>query len=53
MANVYEEFKVHSHELVDKVKEMIHEGNVRRIIIRDEKAIRFWKFRLPLRPSAW
>jgi Domain of unknown function (DUF4342) len=31
-----EEFKVLGQELVDKIKEMIHAGNVRRIIIRDE-----------------
>ena len=30
-----EEFKVLSKELVDKVGEMIHAGNIRRIIIRD------------------
>ena len=31
----YEEIKVVAHELVDKVKELVHEGNVRRIIIKD------------------
>jgi hypothetical protein len=31
-----EEFKVLGKELVDKVQEMIHAGNIRRIIIRDE-----------------
>jgi len=30
-----EEFKVLGKELVDKVREMIHAGNIRRIIIRD------------------
>ena len=32
-----EEFKVESDDLVKTVKEIIHEGNVRRIIIKDEK----------------
>jgi hypothetical protein len=30
-----EEIKVVAHELVDKVRELVHEGNVRRIIIKD------------------
>jgi len=34
--SIFEEIKVLSQELVDKVKELIHEGNVRRIIIKDE-----------------
>jgi len=32
-----EEFKVKGEELIAKVKELIHEGNVRRIIIKDEE----------------
>lgn len=32
----FEEVKVLGNELADKVKELIHEGNVRRIIIKDE-----------------
>lgn len=32
-----EEFRVSSDDLVKKVKEIIHEGNVRRIIVKDEK----------------
>ena len=32
-----EEFKVSSDDLVKTVKKLIHEGNVRRIIIKDEK----------------
>jgi uncharacterized membrane protein YvbJ len=32
-----EEFKVESEDLVKTVKQIIHEGNVRRIIIKDEK----------------
>ncbi len=31
-----EEFKVSSEVLVDKIKELAHEGNIRRIIIKDK-----------------
>jgi hypothetical protein len=37
MENFKEEFKVKSEELLEKIKELIHEGNVRRIIIKDEE----------------
>lgn len=37
MENMKEEFKVKGEELIAKVKELIHEGNVRRIIIKDEE----------------
>ncbi len=33
---LFEEIKVAGQELGDKVKALIHEGNVRRIIIKDE-----------------
>jgi len=33
----YEEFRVDGEQLVSKIKEIIHEGNVRRIIIKNEK----------------
>lgn len=36
-----EEFKVLGKELVDKVQEIIHEGNVRRIIIKNESGHTF------------
>jgi len=36
MENIKEEFKVRGEELIEKIKELIHEGNVRRIIIKDE-----------------
>jgi hypothetical protein len=36
-----EEIKVLGHELADKVKALIHEGNVRRIIIKDEQGHTF------------
>jgi hypothetical protein len=36
MENIKEEFKVKGEDLVEKVKQLIHEGNVRRLIIKDE-----------------
>ena len=33
---VFEEIRVFGHELADKVRALIHEGNVHRIIIKDE-----------------
>src|ERR1700684_2765802 len=38
---VYEEIKVRGKELVAKVGELIREGNVRRIIVKDEKGNTF------------
>ena len=32
-----EEYKVNGHEVVRKIKDLIKEGNVRRIIIKNEK----------------
>jgi hypothetical protein len=32
-----EEFKINGNDLVAKVKELIHEGNIRRIIIKNEE----------------
>ena len=32
-----EQFKIYGHELLKKVKELIKEGNIRRIIIKDER----------------
>ena len=32
-----EEIQATGGELVDKVKELVHEGNVRRIIVKDEE----------------
>lgn len=34
---VREEFTVSSDDLIEKVKQLLHEGNVTRIIIKDEK----------------
>lgn len=36
MGNLNEEFRVKGEELVEKVRQLIHEGNVRRLIIKDE-----------------
>ena len=32
-----EQFKVYGHELVKKIKELVKEGDIRRIIIKNEK----------------
>lgn len=47
---IYEQFKVHGHDLADKVSELIHEGNVRRIIIKDERGHTFME--IPLTVAA-
>ncbi len=31
----FEEFRVEGEKLIGKVKELIHEGNIRRVIIKD------------------
>ena len=33
----YEEFKVSGDAMVAKIKEILHEGNVRRVIVKNEK----------------
>jgi hypothetical protein len=33
---IFEEIKVLGYELSDKVKQLVHEGNVNRLIIKDE-----------------
>ena len=45
-----EEFKVLGKELVEKVQEMIHAGNIRRIIIRDDQGHTFME--IPLTVAA-
>jgi hypothetical protein len=42
----FEEMKVQAHELGDKIRELIHEGNVRRIIIKDENGHTFMEIPL-------
>jgi len=45
----WEEFKVAGSEIVDKVKQLLHEGNVRRIVIKqNERTV----FELPLTIAA-
>ncbi|MDP8980328.1 MAG: DUF4342 domain-containing protein [Acidobacteriota bacterium] len=41
MEKFYEEIKVAGKDLVNKVKHFIHEGNVRRVIVRDDKGHTF------------
>jgi len=41
-----EEFKVKGEDLVRRVRELVHEGNVRRIIIKDEQGKTY--FEVPL-----
>jgi Domain of unknown function (DUF4342) len=37
----FDQFKVHGKDLADKIKELIHEGNVRRIIVKNEQGHTF------------
>jgi Domain of unknown function (DUF4342) len=46
LGQFFEQFKVHASELGDKVRELIKEGNVRRIIIKDEKGHTFMEIPL-------
>ncbi|HTP87715.1 MAG TPA: DUF4342 domain-containing protein [Bryobacteraceae bacterium] len=41
MEKFYEEFKVQARELVEKVRQLIHEGNVQRVIIKDDQGHTF------------
>jgi CBS domain-containing protein len=36
MEDIKHEFKVKGEELVEKIRHLLHEGNIRRIIIKDE-----------------
>jgi hypothetical protein len=45
---MYERFKVQGRELVDKIGELIHEGNVRRIIVKDERGHTFMEIPLTI-----
>ena len=46
MTNKKEEFKVSGEELVEKIKEIIKEGNARRIIIKNENGESIVEFSL-------
>lgn len=48
MPSVYEEVKVQAQDLVDKVQDFIHEGNVRRIIVKDERGHTFLEIPLTI-----
>ena len=41
-----EEFRVSGGEIINKIKEVIHEGNVRRIILKDEHGKTFMEIPL-------
>ncbi|MCP5102008.1 MAG: DUF4342 domain-containing protein [bacterium] len=36
-SNGWEEFKINGNEVVDKIKELIHQGNIRRIILKNDE----------------
>jgi hypothetical protein len=36
-----EEFKISGNEILNKIKDLIHEGNIRRIILKDENGKTF------------
>jgi hypothetical protein len=46
LGRIYEQFKVAGKDLADKIREIIHEGNVRRIIIKDEQGHTFMEIPL-------
>jgi Domain of unknown function (DUF4342) len=46
--HVFEDIKVQAAELGDKVKELLHEGNVRRIIIKDSHGHTFMEIPLTI-----
>jgi hypothetical protein len=43
---MFEQFKVAGYELADKIRDLVHEGNVRRIIIKDERGHTFMEIPL-------
>lgn len=44
--STFEEFRVSGGEILNKVKEILHEGNVRRIILKDEHGKTFMEIPL-------
>lgn len=44
----HEEFEISGEKLLEKVKEVIHEGNVRRIVIKNEEGVSILEFPLSL-----
>jgi hypothetical protein len=45
---MFEQCKVAGKDLVDKIKELIHEGNVRRVIVKDEHGHTFMEIPLTI-----
>src|SRR5579871_3206418 len=43
---LFEQFKVHGKDLAAKIKDLIHEGNVRRIIVKNEQGHTFMEIPL-------
>ena len=41
-----EEFKLHGDEILNKLKELLHQGNIRRIILKDESGKTFMEIPL-------
>lgn len=35
--STYEEFKVSGQQLMEKIQELIHEGNIRRVVIKNKE----------------
>src|SRR5260370_15895066 len=46
IGRAFEEVKVQAQDLVEKAKELIHEGNVRRVIIKDDHGAVFMEIPL-------
>src|SRR6266478_2960729 len=50
LGQMFEQFKVRGQDLADKIRELIHEGNVRRIVVKDEHGHPFME--IPLTVAA-
>lgn len=48
MAKKEETFKINGEDLLKKVKELIHEGNIRKIAIKDKKGTTLIEFPLTI-----
>jgi hypothetical protein len=46
IGQMFEQFKVAGKDLGEKIKQLIHEGNVRRIIVKDERGHTFMEIPL-------
>jgi len=46
LGRFYEQVKVHGRDLAEKIGDLIHEGNVRRIIVKDERGHTFMEIPL-------